>query len=70
MYIKKHTHNYFFNQTKALAGKSSFPHTDWRFNEFPNQGAHALHVTCIELMALPISTQSVGNALLDIILKG
>lgn len=32
----------------ALNGK--FPHTDWRFNEFPNACAHALHITCIELM--------------------
>ncbi|CAL1290327.1 unnamed protein product [Larinioides sclopetarius] len=54
----------------TLAGKSPFPHTDWRFNEFPNQGAHALHVTCIELMSLPVSTTIVGNALLDVILKG
>ncbi|XP_055939318.1 mediator of RNA polymerase II transcription subunit 23-like isoform X2 [Argiope bruennichi] len=55
---------------ETLAGKSPFPHTDWRFNEFPNQGAHALHVTCIELMSLPVSTTIVGNALLDVILKG
>ncbi|KAL3221335.1 hypothetical protein MRX96_005071 [Rhipicephalus microplus] len=48
----------------------SFPHTDWRFNEFPNPAAHALHVTCIELMALPISAAVVGNALLDVVLKG
>lgn len=55
---------------KALNGKSPFPHTDWRFNEFPNPAAHALHVTCIELMALPIATATVGKALLDIILRG
>ncbi|PRD22899.1 UNVERIFIED_CONTAM: Mediator of RNA polymerase II transcription subunit 23 [Trichonephila clavipes] len=54
----------------ALGGKSPFPHTDWRFNEFPNQGAHALHITCIELMALPVSTNIVGNAILDVVLKG
>nr|XP_042903708.1 mediator of RNA polymerase II transcription subunit 23 [Parasteatoda tepidariorum] len=54
----------------TLGGKSPFPHTDWRFNEFPNQGAHALHVTCIELMALPTATTSVGNAVLDIVLRG
>ncbi|GFU50837.1 mediator of RNA polymerase II transcription subunit 23 [Trichonephila clavipes] len=54
----------------TLGGKSPFPHTDWRFNEFPNQGAHALHVTCIELMALPVSTTIVGNAILDVVLKG
>lgn len=54
----------------TLCGKSPFPHTDWRFNEFPNPAAHALHVTCIELMALPVSPILVGNALLDIVLKG
>ncbi|GIY39674.1 mediator of RNA polymerase II transcription subunit 23 [Caerostris darwini] len=53
----------------TLGGKSPFPHTDWRFNEFPNQGAHALHVTCIELMSLPVSPAIVGNAVLDVILK-
>nr|XP_037271337.1 mediator of RNA polymerase II transcription subunit 23-like [Rhipicephalus microplus] len=54
----------------TVAGRSPFPHTDWRFNEFPNPAAHALHVTCIELMALPISAAVVGNALLDVVLKG
>uniref|UniRef100_T1J7Z5 Mediator of RNA polymerase II transcription subunit 23 n=1 Tax=Strigamia maritima TaxID=126957 RepID=T1J7Z5_STRMM len=53
-----------------MSGKSSFPTTDWRFNEFPNPAAHALHVTCIELMALPSTGTVVGNALVDIILKG
>ncbi|CAN7945661.1 unnamed protein product, partial [Ixodes pacificus] len=54
----------------AMAGKSPFPHTDWRFNEFPNPAAHALHVTCIELMALPVAAAVVGNNLLDVVLKG
>lgn len=54
----------------TVAGKSPFPHTDWRFNEFPNPAAHALHVTCIELMALPVAAAVVGNALLDVVLKG
>ncbi|KAG8190668.1 hypothetical protein JTE90_001277 [Oedothorax gibbosus] len=53
----------------TLAGKGSFPHTDWRFNEFPNAGAHALHVTCIELMALPVPTETVGNNLLNVVLR-
>ncbi|XP_023222818.1 mediator of RNA polymerase II transcription subunit 23-like [Centruroides sculpturatus] len=56
--------------TSAICGNSPFPHTDWRFNEFPNPAAHALHVTCIELMALPLAANTVGNALLDVILKG
>jgi len=56
--------------SKALAGVQTFPSFDWRFNEFPNAAAHALHVTCIELMALPVSGPDVGNALYDIVLKG
>lgn len=55
---------------ETICGNSPFPHTDWRFNEFPNPAAHALHVTCIELMALPLAATTVGNALLDVILKG
>ncbi|XP_064486798.1 mediator of RNA polymerase II transcription subunit 23-like isoform X1 [Ornithodoros turicata] len=54
----------------TMAGKSPFPHMDWRFNEFPNPAAHALHVTCIELMSLPVSAAVVGNNLLDVVLKG
>ncbi|TKC43539.1 hypothetical protein EI555_021101, partial [Monodon monoceros] len=36
---------------------------------FPNPAAHALHVTCVELMALAVSGQDVGNALLNVVLK-
>ncbi|KAK0059322.1 mediator of RNA polymerase II transcription subunit 23-like isoform X2 [Biomphalaria pfeifferi] len=46
-----------------------YPSADWRFNEFPNASAHALHSICVELMALPISAQSVGEALIDVSLK-
>uniref|UniRef100_A0A286XRX2 Mediator of RNA polymerase II transcription subunit 23 n=1 Tax=Cavia porcellus TaxID=10141 RepID=A0A286XRX2_CAVPO len=46
-----------------------FPNCDWRFNEFPNPAAHALHVTCVELMALAVSGKDVGNALLNVVLK-
>ncbi|ELW69423.1 Mediator of RNA polymerase II transcription subunit 23 [Tupaia chinensis] len=54
-----------------LLGKSPgpFPNCDWRFNEFPNPAAHALHVTCVELMALAVSGGDVGNALLNVVLK-
>ncbi|CAG2102015.1 unnamed protein product [Medioppia subpectinata] len=52
------------------ANKSPFPHTDYRFNEFPNASAHALHVTCVELMALPVSASVVANSLLDVVLIG
>lgn len=54
----------------TIAGKPAFPSFDWRFNEFPNQAAHALYATAIELMALPVVSQVVGRALFDIILKG
>ncbi|KAJ8008996.1 hypothetical protein DPEC_G00084220 [Dallia pectoralis] len=40
-----------------------------KFNEFPNPAAHALHVTCVELMALAVSGKDVGNALLSVVLK-
>ncbi|XP_059691452.1 mediator of RNA polymerase II transcription subunit 23 isoform X7 [Gavia stellata] len=55
----------------TMAGKSPgpFPNCDWRFNEFPNPAAHALHVTCVELMALAVSGKDVGNALLNVVLK-
>ncbi|CAB1340254.1 unnamed protein product [Coregonus sp. 'balchen'] len=46
-----------------------FPNCDWRFNEFPNPAAHALHVTCVELMALAVPGKEVGNALLSVVLK-
>ena len=55
----------------TMAGKSPgpFPNCDWRFNEFPNPAAHALHVTCVELMALAVPGTDVGNALLNVVLK-
>lgn len=53
-----------------MSGKSPFPSTDWRFNEFPNPAAHALYVTCVELMAVPVTPTMVGNSLLDVVAKG
>ncbi|XP_004083784.2 mediator of RNA polymerase II transcription subunit 23 isoform X2 [Oryzias latipes] len=55
----------------TMAGKTPgpFPNCDWRFNEFPNPAAHALHVTCVELMALAVPGKDVGNALLNVVLK-
>uniref|UniRef100_UPI00358E3817 mediator of RNA polymerase II transcription subunit 23 isoform X2 n=1 Tax=Myxine glutinosa TaxID=7769 RepID=UPI00358E3817 len=55
----------------TMAGKSPgpFPNCDWRFNEFPNPAAHALHVTCVELMALAVPAKDVGNALINVVLK-
>lgn len=52
-----------------MAGNSHFPNTDWRFNEFPNPSAHALYVSCVELMTLPQPPQPVAAALLDVINK-
>ena len=37
---------------RSLQGKYPFPHMDWRFNEFPNEGTHALYSTCVEIMGL------------------
>lgn len=45
-----------------------FPPCDWRFNEFPNAVAHALHCTCVELLSLPLSTLAAGKYLLDMVL--
>lgn len=53
----------------TIDGKSPFPNCDWRFNEFPGPAAHALYVTCVELMALPVPGNVVGNSLLDVVMK-
>lgn len=53
-----------------MNGEACFPVADWRFNEFPNAGAHALYVTCVELMALPNCPAFVANSLLDVVTKG
>ncbi|KAL8625637.1 hypothetical protein ACOMHN_043912 [Nucella lapillus] len=68
-------HDYYIHMVSRLVntinGKQPppFPHRDWRFNEFPNAAAHALHATCVELMALPVPGQVVGSALLDVVLR-
>ncbi|RWS25047.1 Mediator of RNA polymerase II transcription subunit 23-like protein, partial [Leptotrombidium deliense] len=54
----------------TMNSKSPFPHIDYRFNEFPNAGVHSLHVTCVELIALPVTPTIVGNNLLEVILTG
>ena len=41
---------------------------DWRFNEFPNVGAHALYVTCVEIMTIPMDPAVIGANLVDVIL--
>ncbi|KAK3090128.1 hypothetical protein FSP39_009382 [Pinctada imbricata] len=55
----------------TINGKSPspFPNCDWRFNEFPSPAAHALYVTCVELMALPTNGATVGGALLEVVLR-
>lgn len=62
----------YLNDLKSISGKTPppFPACDWRFNEFANPVAHALHVTWVELMALPVTGQQVGDALFDVIFKG
>ena len=66
--------SYYTNLVKRLVhtfqGKNVFPVMEWRFNEFVNGGTHALHVTCVELMALPLPPATVSNNLLDTVLKG
>ncbi|XP_059485779.1 mediator of RNA polymerase II transcription subunit 23 isoform X2 [Neocloeon triangulifer] len=54
----------------TLNGKPPIPPTDWRFNEFPNAGAHILYVTCVELMAVPATPSVVAGFLLDVVFKG
>ena len=52
-----------------MAGNSPFPNLEWHYNEFPNASAHALHVTCVELMTLPVSNEAVGQGLFSIMYK-
>lgn len=53
---------------ETLQGSNTFYHTDWRFNEFLNVKSHAVYATAIELMALPLPPNVVGNAILDLVL--
>ncbi len=46
--------------------QQAFPHMDWRFSEFPNEGCHAMYVTCVELMTLPMDPVLVGEKVLDV----
>ncbi|XP_053964046.1 mediator of RNA polymerase II transcription subunit 23 [Anastrepha ludens] len=66
--------NYYINLVRRLSdtitGKNLFFNTDWRFNEFPNAPAHALYVTCVELLSLPIAPSIVANNVVDVIVKG
>ncbi|XP_046734323.1 mediator of RNA polymerase II transcription subunit 23 [Diprion similis] len=55
---------------ETMSGIAHFPTTDWRFNEFPNPAAHALYVTCVELMAVPVAPNLIANSLLDVVAKG
>merc|ERR550519_641683 len=50
-------------------GSCTFPHMDWRFNEFPNEGAHAMYVTCVEIMTIPMDPLIIGGNLCDVILQ-
>uniref|UniRef100_T1HR14 Mediator of RNA polymerase II transcription subunit 23 n=1 Tax=Rhodnius prolixus TaxID=13249 RepID=T1HR14_RHOPR len=55
---------------ETMSSSAQYPTTNWRFNEFPNPAAHALYVTCVELMAVPVLPNVVANSLLDVITKG
>lgn len=55
---------------ESIDGDNIFFMTDWRFNEFFNPAAHALYVTCVELLALPVRPQVVASSLFDVIVKG
>lgn len=54
----------------AISGKNVFYMSDWRFNEFANAPAHALYVTCVELLSLPVNPTVVANNIIDVIVKG
>ena len=54
----------------ALLGKECIFDGDWRFHEFPNASAHALYITCTQLMSLPVPAPTVGSNLIDVILRG
>lgn len=56
--------------SSAISGKNIFYLSDWRFNEFPNASAHALYVTCVELLSLPVVPAVVANNVIDVIVKG
>lgn len=55
---------------ETVSGLSQGVQTDWRFNEFPNAGAHMLYTSCVELMALSAGPTAVANGLIDVVLKG
>ncbi|KAF7988683.1 hypothetical protein HCN44_001256 [Aphidius gifuensis] len=55
---------------ETMTGTPHFPSVDWRFNEFPNPSAHALYVTCVELMAAPVAPNLVANSLIDVVAVG
>ncbi|XP_061399738.1 mediator of RNA polymerase II transcription subunit 23 [Musca vetustissima] len=56
--------------TDTISGKNVFYNTDWRFNEFSNAPSHAMYVTCVELLSLPVAPQIVANNIIDVIVKG
>ena len=49
----------------AFSGQDGgFPIMDWRFVEFSNATDMAVHVTCLELLALPCSGERIVTDLL------
>lgn len=53
-----------------MTGQNIFYLTDWRFNEFPNAVAHAMYVSCVELLSLPVNPSVVANSVIDVIVVG
>lgn len=53
-----------------MTGRDIFYLTDWRFNEFPNAVAHAMYVSCVELLSLPVMPANVANSIIDVIVVG
>ncbi|XP_033121340.1 mediator of RNA polymerase II transcription subunit 23-like [Anneissia japonica] len=68
---QEYYHNLLARLVDTISGDvpEAFKGCDWRFNEFPNAASHAVHVTCIELMALCPQSSTISNALLDVVLK-
>ena len=68
MIKSKRLYVFYQNADASVIKRRAFPVMDWRFNEFPNEGAHCLYVTCVELMTLPFEPDFVGLNVMSVIL--
>ena len=55
--------------TLSDEAKCPFPPTDYRFNEFPHAAAHALYVTCVEILALPGEPADIAGCIINVVLS-